>query len=81
MDKKRKSSKPRVKPVATNCPFCKAGSNPNYKDVDTIEKFITDRAKIIGKSRSGLCAKHQRQLSRAVKQARHIGLLPFTGGL
>lgn len=80
MEKKR-SAKPRIRPVATNCPFCKAGTNPDYKDVETLGRYITDRAKIIAKSRSGLCAKHQRRLSRAIKQARHIGLLPVSGGL
>jgi len=59
------------------CPFCKANKEPNYKDSETLKKFLTDRAKIIGESRTGLCAKHQRRLSIAVKRARHLGLLPF----
>lgn len=79
--KKRKSARPKLRPVATNCPFCKEDKDPNYKDYEILGKYISDRAKILGKSRTGLCAKHQRRLSRAIKQARHIGLLPFTGGL
>ncbi|MEJ2348090.1 MAG: 30S ribosomal protein S18 [Patescibacteria group bacterium] len=67
----------RRKKKASNCPFCKSGKEPSYKDYESLKKFLTDRSKIIGEDRSGLCAKHQRRLSIAVKRARHLGLLPF----
>jgi small subunit ribosomal protein S18 len=79
--KKSRSSQRNLKPVATNCPFCKNGENPDYKNPSEIGKYMTDRAKIIPKSRSGLCAKHQRKLTVSVKRARHLALLPFSGGL
>lgn len=79
--KKRKSSVIRLKPVAVNCPFCRGKANPDYKNPSELAKYMTDRAKIIPKSRSGLCAKHQRRLTVAIKRARHLALLPFTGGL
>lgn len=60
------------------CPFCSTGSAPNYKEYEELRKFITDRAKIVGKERSGVCTKHQRMLTVAVKRARHLGLLPFS---
>jgi len=63
--------------VKRNCPFCKNKTNPDYKDVATLEKYMSDRAKILGKDRTGLCAKHQRRLSTAMKRARHLALLPF----
>jgi small subunit ribosomal protein S18 len=49
----------------------------DYKDVDRLRRYITDRAKIEPPRRSGVCAKHQRALSTAIKRARHLALLPF----
>lgn len=71
----------KLKPVAVNCPFCKEKRVPDYKKTEELTKYITDRAKILPKSRTGLCAKHQRRIAQAVKRARSIGLLPFTGSL
>jgi small subunit ribosomal protein S18 len=79
--KRRRSGPPKFRPVATNCPFCKGKVEPDYKDVENISKFVSDRSKIIGKDRSGVCAKHQKRLSIAIKRARHLGFLPFSGGL
>jgi small subunit ribosomal protein S18 len=67
----------RRKKKALHCPYCKDKRDPDYKDYNNLAKFMTDRSKIIGESRSGLCAKHQRRLSIAIKRARHLGLLPF----
>ena len=64
-------------PVARNCPFCKAKTSPDYKDAEALGKYVSDRAKILGKDRTGICAKHQRRLSVAIKRARHLGLLPY----
>ena len=65
------------KPVPTNCPFCKGKNDPDYKEVETLKGYMTERGKIIGKARTGLCAKHERKLSREIKRARYLGLLPF----
>lgn len=84
MAKKKDTKKRRFlkeAPVARNCPFCKGGTEPDYKDVETLSKYISDRAKVLGKDRTGLCAKHQRRVSLAIKRARHLGLLPFTPSL
>jgi small subunit ribosomal protein S18 len=83
---KRKSQKKRAspikfKPVSTNCLFCKEGKEPDYKNYTDLAKFMTDRAKIISKARTGVCAKHQRRLGVAIKRARHLGLLPFAGSI
>lgn len=59
------------------CLFCKEKKDPDYKDYQTIGKFLTERGKIISKSRSGVCAKHGKILTRSIKHARYIGLLPF----
>ena len=61
------------------CTFCmdKSGSI-DYKDVNKLRKFITERGKILPRRISGTCAKHQRELTSSIKRARNIALLPFT---
>lgn len=49
----------------------------DYKDVSRLQKFLTEKGKIIPSRISGNCAKHQRQLARAIKRARAISLLPY----
>lgn len=75
----KKQTQKRVKKIVTprNCPFDKDGSNPNFLDTKQLEKYITERGKIIPASRSGLCSLHQRRVTTAIKYARHLALLPF----
>ncbi|NMB57416.1 30S ribosomal protein S18 [Candidatus Beckwithbacteria bacterium] len=63
--------------VKTNDPFEKEGKKPDYKKIDELLPFLSERGKILPKSRSGLTAKTQRLLAIAVKRARHLALLPF----
>ena len=51
----------------------------DYKDVEHLIKFLTPHGQIVGRRRTGYCAKSQRRLKTAVKRARHLGLLPFVG--
>jgi len=84
MPAKKSSKRPRRQLftiVTGPCPFCKGELEPDYKDVDKLSKFISDRGKILGRSRTGVCSKHQRRLTRAIKRARHLGLLPYTAAL
>lgn len=60
------------------CMFCQSKTIPLYTDVATLKRFISDRAKIVSRLRSGVCSKHQRKLSKQIKYARHLSLLPFT---
>ena len=50
----------------------------DYKDLARLRRFVTERGKILPRRMSGNCAKHQRQLSIAIKRARHIALLPYS---
>ena len=50
----------------------------DYKDADTLRKFINERGKIVSRRVSGLSAKQQRMVTRAIKRARNMALLPFT---
>lgn len=59
------------------CFFCQNDKLPDYKDWETLRKFLTDRGKILAKEKSGVCAKHQRLVAREIKRARHLALLPF----
>lgn len=59
------------------CYFCDKGSYPAYTDAVTLKKFMSDRQRIVNHLRSGNCNKHQRALTREIKRARHLALLPF----
>ena len=73
--------KKRIIKVPRNCQFCKDGKEPHFRDVGRLAKFMNDRGRIIGLSRSGVCAGHQRMLAREIKRARTLALLPFVSGL
>lgn len=60
------------------CYYCvKNVEEVDYKDVQTLRRFISSYMKIAPRRRSGLCAKHQRKVSKAIKQARIAGLMAF----
>jgi small subunit ribosomal protein S18 len=62
------------------CAFCVDKSRIiDYKDASRLRRFLSDRAKIEPRRKTGVCAKHQRRLSTALKRARFLALLPFTG--
>ena len=61
------------------CMFCADKvSQIDYKDVSKLRKYISERGKIFPRRISGCCAKHQRELTEAIKRARAIALLPYT---
>lgn len=75
MIKRERGRKPRRKV----CSFCvDKAQDIDYKDVGKLHKFLTERGKILPRRISGTCAKHQRQLTIAIKRARNVALLPFT---
>jgi len=62
------------------CFFCANNSREvDYKDQKTLRRFLDFQARIIHREESGLCAKHQRKLARAIKRARFLSLLPYIG--
>ncbi len=63
------------------CEFCAEEiEDIDYKDIDMIQKYVTESGRILGRGRTGACAKHQRMLTRAIKRARHLAMLPYTAG-
>ncbi|HOJ15648.1 MAG: 30S ribosomal protein S18 [Caldisericia bacterium] len=67
-----------LKPRKKICCFC---ANPNlnmdYKNIDLLKRFISDKGKILPRRVTGVCAKHQRRVAQAIKRAREVALLPF----
>jgi small subunit ribosomal protein S18 len=62
------------------CQFCTdKNAVIDYKQIEVLRRYITDEGKIRPRRQTGACAKHQRELARAIKRARHLALLPFTG--
>lgn len=59
------------------CQFCQNKTNPSYTDLAVLRRFLSDRAKIQPRARSGVCSKHQRGVAKNIKYARHLALLPF----
>ncbi|MBQ7096059.1 MAG: 30S ribosomal protein S18 [Clostridia bacterium] len=75
---REKNYKPNRKPRRKVCAFCMDKvTEIDYKDTAKLRKFISERAKILPRRVTGTCAKHQRQLTSAIKRARVIALLPY----
>ena len=67
------------KPRKKVCHFCADRVEEiDYKDVARLRKFVSERAKILPRRATGTCAKHQRELTTAIKRARHVALLPYS---
>ncbi len=60
------------------CGFCKDSLEPDFKDSVSLRRFVTDRGKIVARVKSGVCFKHQKNLSNAIKKSRYMALLPFS---
>ncbi|MBK5263337.1 MAG: 30S ribosomal protein S18 [Peptostreptococcaceae bacterium] len=76
MDKRRGGGGMRRKKV---CQFCADKTEIiDYKDVEKLKKYITERGKILPKRITGTCATHQRAVTTAIKRARIVALLPYT---
>ncbi|EEG32323.1 ribosomal protein S18 [[Clostridium] methylpentosum DSM 5476] len=60
------------------CAFCvDKVENIDYKDIAKLRRYMSERAKIVPRRVTGTCARHQRQLTVAVKRARHLAMLPY----
>ena len=64
------------------CQFCAEKSEYiDYKDVDTLKKYVTERGKILPRRITGTCTMHQREVTKAIKRARTVALMPFDADL
>jgi small subunit ribosomal protein S18 len=75
----RPGGRPRYRPYMRRkvCKFCTKKVKIEYRDADALRRFTTERGKILPRRITGTCAKHQRELARAIKRARVLALLPF----
>ncbi len=70
----------RRKPKRKVCSFCaERATFIDYKEINRLRRFVTERGKILPRRVSGNCARHQRILAVAIKRARELALLPYTG--
>jgi small subunit ribosomal protein S18 len=79
-DNKRdnKEERPLRKRRKKVCIFCADKFMPDYKKIDLMKRFVSDRGKILTMRSSGCCATHQRAIAKEIKRARQLGFLPFT---
>ncbi len=74
-DRPQRNRKPRRKV----CQFCVDKVEAiDYKDIAKLRRFVSERAKILPRRITGTCAKHQRELTIAIKRARHVALIPYS---
>lgn len=74
-----KGARPGRKSRKKVCAFCvEKAETIDYKDVQKLRKFTSDRAKILPRRVTGTCARHQRDLTTAIKRARQVALMPYT---
>lgn len=76
-DAKDSRSRVSVTSRRKKCQFCTSPVSIDYKEVELLVKYITEGGKILPRRITGVCAKHQRMLTRAIKRARIMALLPF----
>ncbi len=77
---RKKNNRRRKRPLQNlKCPLCESGvKEVGYKDVYQLKKFTSVRGKIISTEKSGVCHRHQKQLTGAIKRARYMALLPYS---
>lgn len=74
-----KNDKPFRRPRKKVCVFCADKIDEiDYKDIEKLRKFVSDKGKILPRRITGTCARHQRKVTEAIQRARHIALLPYT---
>ena len=76
-DVKTQRNRPRTFFKRKVCKICTGNIKLDYKDAQTLRKFISERGKILPRRITGTCAKHQRKIAQAIKRARILALLPF----
>lgn len=77
----RKNTRRRIIRVPKACYYCTEKTNPDYKNAEQLRRHVSERGKIIARSRTGICRKHQQLLTKAIKRARILALLPFVSKL
>lgn len=61
----------------TRCNFCLTQTDPTYTDEETLFKYLSPRKKMLGRDKTGACAKHQRKIAAHIKHARFLAIIPY----
>ena len=77
MDNKR-MREPRIKRVKKKCMLCKEKLDIDYKNIELVSRYVSSKGKIFSRRISGNCAKHQRKISKEIKRARFLNLIPYS---
>jgi small subunit ribosomal protein S18 len=72
-----KPKKQPIKPRSRECAFCKSKTEPVWSDSEKLKEYLSVRGRILPSQFTGVCVKHQKVLAKAIKQARHLALVPF----
>lgn len=79
-NKKDRNRLIKLKGRGKDCAFCKAKNAPAWRDYEKLREFLSPRCRILSAQTTGVCMKHQRNLSKVIKEARELALLPYTAG-
>jgi small subunit ribosomal protein S18 len=79
-NKKDRNRLIKLKGRGKDCAFCKAKAAPAWRDYEKLREFLSVRCRIQSAQMTGVCMKHQRNLSKVIKEARELALLPYTAG-
>ena len=74
----KRQPKKQNKPGNSSCYFTQTNTTPDYKEVLTLKRFVSDRGKILPQKYTGLTSKNQRLLAAEIKKARYMALMPYT---
>lgn len=77
-EREDKENRPQRRKRKKPCVFCVDKTIPDYKKLDQMRRFVSERGKILTMRSSGCCAKHQRAVAKEIKKARQVGLLPYS---
>ena len=78
-DDARRVVKRQITPRPKDCAFCKNDLEIDYKNIELLSRYISSRGKILSRRINGNCAKHQRKISKEIKIARFLNLVPYVG--
>ncbi|UCD15294.1 MAG: 30S ribosomal protein S18 [Candidatus Omnitrophota bacterium] len=76
---KRRKPRPGIVRFKKKCVFCQKKLEIDYKNIELLSRYVSSKGKMISRRISGNCAKHQRKISKEIKRARFLNLIPYVG--
>jgi small subunit ribosomal protein S18 len=69
--------KKKIRRSTTPCAYCVKGIEPDYKNTEDLSQYTAGRSRIVSRMTTGICQKHQKRMSRAIKRARYLSMMPY----